>query len=475
MRTLDSYDEIKRKVIDEGYDCGTGSWAVVCDKIKMELNEYGEYVPNLASKEEITQRELDLLQQVSQVANDKVNEDVISKELYEDIPNIHYDSRLGYYLDTYVGHVLEGDFRKNASSGGFGTWIFKELFDRNEIDGVIHVKQSKSDKRLFDYAISTNLEEIKEGAKTKYYPVEFSNVLQEVKDRGGSYAFIGLPAHVMELRLLMKQDSDLNDRIKFIVGLICGHQKTSKFADFLAWQCGVEPGKLKDINFRYKIENQPANQYGIEIYSENDEGKDIVVRKQMKELFGVDWGQGFFKVKGSDFTDDVMNETADITLGDAWLPEYTTDSSGNNVIIVRNVAIKTIIDEGINNNKIKVDKVSKDKIFASQESHYRHTHDELSYRLEKKVRMGKWVPHKRVAPSSIQIPFVRKRIQDTREEITQKSKEYFYEAENKNDLQLFISKMTPLTKKYKNLYRVEKIRKKGFLGIMKSLYNKIVK
>ncbi|MCG3561936.1 DEAD/DEAH box helicase, partial [Klebsiella pneumoniae] len=58
-----------------------------------------------------------------------------------------------------------------------------------------------------------------------------------------------------------------------------------------------------------------------------------------------------------DFTDDVMNETADITLGDAWLPEYTMDSEGNNIVIIRNPIIKRIVEKALTEGRIKLDEI----------------------------------------------------------------------------------------------------------------------
>ena len=118
----------------------------------------------------------------------------------------------------------------------------------------------------------------------------------------------------------------------------------------------------------------------------------MTIVKPTKELLGQNWGQGYFKTKASDFTDDVMNETADITLGDAWLPEYTKDSKGNNVIVVRNPVIDDLIREGIESGRLNLDVVDKETIFRSQAAHYRHTHDELAYRLYKKDKLNQWQP-----------------------------------------------------------------------------------
>jgi coenzyme F420 hydrogenase subunit beta len=132
----------------------------------------------------------------------------------------------------------------------------------------------------------------------------------------------------------------MRSRIKFTVGLICGHQKSSKFAEFLTWQVGFKPEEVTFIDFRKKLLDRPADEYGIEISGIRD-GVEVTVIKPISELFGQDWGQGYFKVEASDFTDDVFNETADITVGDAWLPKYNSDSKGTSVIIIRNKTIES--------------------------------------------------------------------------------------------------------------------------------------
>src|SRR5699024_3680323 len=122
----------EKKVFSEA----SGTCAVVDNNIKMELNESGLYEEKVFKKDDY---ELNpLVQLVSPILNKEVNELHISNKLYDNVDEINYDKRIGYYTSLYAGHVNEGDYRENASSGGMGTWIFKELFDKNLIDGVIH-------------------------------------------------------------------------------------------------------------------------------------------------------------------------------------------------------------------------------------------------------------------------------------------------------------------------------------------------
>jgi coenzyme F420 hydrogenase subunit beta len=464
--------KVKEFNLKKIYSEASGTCAVVDENIKMVLNEYGIYEERELMNDDY---EIDpIVEYVSPNLNKEVDESKIAKILFSKIDDINYDKRIGYYKSLYAGHVSEADFRENASSGGMGTWIFKELFDRNLIDGVIHVKENphKSSSIMFQYDISRSIEEIRAGAKTKYYPVELSKVLKTVKEVPGRYAIIGIPGFITAIRLLAEKDEVIKERIKYTVGLICGHQKSSKFAEALAWQVGIKPGNLKKIDFRKKCSDQPANNYAVEMSGMID-GKEVTIVKPTKELLGQNWGQGYFKAIASDFTDDVMNETADITLGDAWLPEYTKDSMGNNVVIVRHPEIDKLIKEGIKTGRLNLDIVDTETIFRSQEAHYRHTRDELAYRLYKKEKACEWRPQKRIQ-SSQRIPFLRRKVQDLREEISAQSHIVYKKAVELDDLDYFKTEMGKLSKKYNQLYRLMSIQKKGLVGIMKAIFRKII-
>src|SRR5690625_2972902 len=187
----------------------SGVSAVLNDKIKIELNEYGNFEENVYLNEN---HDLDpMVEYVSPSFNKEINESDIAKKLYNNINEINYDKRIGYYTSLYAGYVNEGNYRENASSGGMGTWIFKELFEKDLIDGVIHVKENidKGSPVMFHYDISRSIDEIRAGAKTKYYPFEFSKVLTDVKESPVRYARIGIPSCTIAIRLLADEDTDI--------------------------------------------------------------------------------------------------------------------------------------------------------------------------------------------------------------------------------------------------------------------------
>ncbi|NBK08307.1 hypothetical protein D1835_04715 [Enterococcus asini] len=422
------------------------------------MNSFGEYETYIKKEKEVfTEYELDSLKEVNCLLS-QFNETDLGKELFSEIESINYDSRIGYFQNLYIGHVAEGEYRKNASSGGFGTWIFTELLRLGYIDSVIHVKKSTNSDKLFEYSISKTMNDIIQGAKTKYYPVELSEVLKIIKTTPGKYAVIGLPSFIMELRLLSKQDTNINDRIKFYIGLVCGHQKSTKFTDLLGWQCGIKPGDIQSIDYRKKLDYGPSSSYAVEVQGLVD-GKMETVVKEMKQIYGGDWGKGLFKVRASDFSDDVMNETADITLGDAWLREYTKDNKGNNILVVRNTIIDEIIQNAMAEGRIKLTPTDSDTIQRSQMSHYRHSQDELGYRLYKLNKKKKWIPTKRIEPSK-DISFARKRIQDLREKYCELTPIFFEKAMELDDFEYLKKQLRIYDLEYSFFYKLIDLNRK---------------
>lgn len=461
--------------IEGGYSVQSGVYGAVNKNVKTSLNEYGQYQADVSK---LSKKELDELAKVSAMVNSDLNESVLGKKLFGKTKDIKHDKVLGYYTDLYAGYVATSDYRANASSGGIGTWLLEQLLEKKLIDGVIHVipTDPKNDGILFKYTISKTPKAIKTGAKSRYYPGDLSEVLKTAKKSGGKYAITGIPSFITELRLLAEHDPEFKKLIAFTIGLVCGHQKSTKYAEALAWQHGIKPGDLISVDFRKKVEGQPSNRY-ISEFTGKINGKIKTITKDQDELFASNWAHGMFKSKLSDFTDDAFNELADISLGDAWLPEYTKDSKGNNVIIVRNKVIADIIKAGIKNKTLALDELTPQRVVKSQSGLVHHNQDELPYRLHKKDAALLWRPKKRVEASN-SLPRLRKQVQDIREQIAVDSHTVYKKAVELNDWNYFKDTMKPLVRKYAATYRLvslHKAAKKGPVFLSKKVVSKVAK
>ncbi len=442
---MHSYRDLKEKVIDNGYCIGCGACVSEGDvKGTNKLDPYGMYKPSFDQ----------LNSPVSDVCPffTSRNESELGEMLFSGFEDIKRNEFIGFYLETYAGHVIEDDFRKLGSSGGFATWILSRLLEERLIDAVIHVKPSGKKGILFEYGISSNLEEVRNGAKSRYYPVEFSEVLDEVRKNRKKYAFVGIPCFVKAMRLLCTSDKEIADRVTFFVGLVCGHLKSSCFSEMLAWQKGVKPEDLRTIDFRWKYPSGLASEYGIRISGEKN-GEMVTLTEKASDFYGYNWGYGFFKYKACDYCDDVVSETADVSVGDAWLPEYVTDSGGTNVIIIRNPVIKKIVDQGIKERALKLDVLDPGVVVKSQEAGFRHRRDLLAYRIALLEMEGKWYPPKRVEANTAGISERYKKITVLRMQLREKSHIAFEKALRADDFEVFRTEMKPLLQEYDRLYR----------------------
>lgn len=437
-----------QNIVNGGYCIGCGACNYTSkSKIPIILNKNMQYTAELSSIHELDEADATKTVNVCPFSNSGSSEDIIAADLYASGSKQHTD--IGYYKNLFIGHVVEGDFRSKGTSGGIITWMVTEMLNRDMVDRIIHVKAAEPnpDGILFKYAISSTAPEILAGAKSRYYPIEISEILQIVREQPARYAFVGLPCFVKAIRLLQRHDPLMVERIKFCIGLVCGHLKSAAFADCFAWQMGIQPGDLKEIDFRVKLPNRSAGDYGVYSKGSHKEGTHPT-----RQLMGGNWGYNFFRNTACDFCDDVFAETADVAVGDAWLPDYESDGGGNSVIVVRNSALGVLIQEGNKSNRLNLDIATREQFSASQAGGLRDRREGLAYRLLRKGRAGVWHPSKRVNPTSHGIPPFRRLIYILRSEAGKASHRYWPEAVKRNDLEWFVRKMSRLTNNITRCY-----------------------
>lgn len=371
-------------------------------------------------------------------SNDAVNEDVIARELFSSPAT---DKRIGVIDAIFAGRVAEGENIELSSSGGMTSWLTLKLLEAGRIDGVIHVAASSDDGALFEYVVSTTPEELRHRRKSQYYSTSLGDVVRQIRGDGRRYALVGVPCFVKAARLLARQDEVFRGQLALCIGLVCGHLKSSGFAELLAWQVGVEPKELAKVDFRVKRAGEDAADYGFSAWRRGDPTPKT---KATRQLLGGNWGHAMFQLKACDYCDDVFAETADVAFGDAWLPQYASDWRGTNVIVSRRPEITQLIQDGQRRGEIFLETLSADDAARSQAGNYRHRWDGLSLRLADDVAKKRWVPIKRIAPGSRPVTRSRARIIRLRRRLAELSHVSFAEAKATGSLAVFESAVRPI-------------------------------
>jgi coenzyme F420-reducing hydrogenase beta subunit len=331
------------------------------------------------------------------------------------------DTHTGTSIVNYAGYVSEDEFRINASSGGMTSWVAAELFRKGLVDGIAHVFASASpqtDGKLFKYQISRNEEEIRNGARSRYYPIELSEVLSNIFNTPGKYAVIAVPCMIKAVHLLRMRNAIFHERICFTLGLFCGHMKSARFVESFARQMKIPVSEVMSIDFRSKRPDKPANWYNAKFYMNNGTEHN----RDWWHMADGDWGAGFFMNNACNYCDDVTGETADVSFGDAWVKPYSSDGMGNNVVVVRSKVISDLIAAGIGENRLKLVPVSDEFVKETQAAGFRQRREGLSYRL---TWIKKGIKPKKRVPPSMDIAKERKKIYRMRYKISEYSHKIF--------------------------------------------------
>ncbi|HQS99169.1 MAG: hypothetical protein B7Y26_11615 [Hydrogenophilales bacterium 16-64-46] len=437
-------------VIENGYCIGCGACAAMPEKAyRMVETEHGTLVAQAVLDDVSAKLRAGKVCPFSDVS---ANEDMLGQTQFASYTQHH--PKLGYWHNIYAGHVQAGAFRERGSSGGMGSWLSERLLASGMVDAIVHVKSrtAKPGELLFEYAISRSSDEVPAGAKSRYYPISLEGVIQTVLQQPGRYAFVGIPCFIKAVRLYAMENPGFSSCVRYCIGLVCGHLKSRGFAEFLGWQLGIPPDRLNGFDFRKKIEGRGANRYGAEAVGEID-GQQVSRSAPMQTLFGQDWGMGLFKPNACDYCDDVVAETADITIGDAWLPQYVNDSRGTNLIIVRHPDFVKLIEDGQLQAEIGLDRLEPDDAIRSQGSGYAHRREGLAYRLWLADQAGRWRPRKRVEAAQGLHGDVFERRHRLRLQLAQESHQAFLDAKQAGDIQLFFKRITPLAEQYRDLSR----------------------
>ena len=404
-----------REIVASGLCIGCGGCTTLAPAAEMRWNANGHLQPATPKPWPAPER----FAQVCPFSPTAANEDVIAAERFPEAP--HGDALIGRYAGAYVGHVDEGAFRMGGSSGGMVSWVAAELLRRGLVDGVAHVtprSRDEGDGRLFGYRVSRDVEQLREGAKSRYYPVELSSVLREIAEVPGRYAVVGIPCFIKAVNLLRRENPLFAERITHTIGLFCGHMKSAAMVDSFAMQLGAEPDAVAAIDYRLKNPDRPANWYTAQLTLQDGSTR----QQDWWHLVDGDWGSGFFMNSACNFCDDVVAETADIAMGDAWVEPYSSDGKGTNVVIARSPLMLELVRDGIAEGRLQLSEVDHAFVSQTQAAGFRQRREGLAYRLAK-ARLAVQ-PVKRVAPSTA-MPARRKLIYRMRQAISHGSHRAF--------------------------------------------------
>lgn len=396
---------VRVNVVAEGLCIGCGTCAGVCPSncLQMRSNQFGEYNP--VETEGCT--ECGLCAKVCPFGTGNPNETAIAMELYGGVPGIGKRIECGHYLSSFVGYSAVDRQRVNGASGGLATWTLETLLRQGTVDRVICASPNPDPEKLFRYAVVDTPEQLRACAKSCYYPLEMSEVVQYAMANEGRYAVVGLPCFLKAIRLAEMRNPRLRERIVFHAGLVCGKLPGKSFAEYVIKLAGGDLSKVEQISFREKHGSVNACDmiftYRYRAGSDQPDGS-----VHWDDGYGQAWNSGCFKNNACNYCDDIFAEVADCVFMDAWLRPYLEDPKGTSFVLARTKQADDLLRFGISHGELALSEASIDRCIMSQAVVVQSKRRSLEVRLHLDRLAGRRSPRKRVwaaadsAPQEIQ-------------------------------------------------------------------------
>ena len=304
------------------------------------------------------------------------------------------DPLLGNCLTCYVGHSNDIYIRHNSSSGGIVTQLLIFALEKGIIDGALVTKMKQNQPLEPEPFIARTKEEIISASKSKYCPVPANVALKQILKENGRFAVVGLPCHIHGIRKAELLNPELREKIVLHVSLMCSHMVNFLGTEFILKKLHVPKGQVSSLSYRGK--GWPG---AMTIKLKNSYSFSIPLIGSWDSYWPI-FSSFFFTPTRCALCPDQTGELADISLGDAWLPEFRSDKIGESIIITRTKTAETMLSEMASSKLITLREISPEKVKQSQLLNLKFKKDDLSTRLNVIKFFGRQVPQFIPAQSS---------------------------------------------------------------------------
>jgi len=308
-------------VVENGLCTGCGTCVGLCPQsaIKMVKNKrQGIYIPQLY-KEKCNQCGICL----KACAGQSLDFNQLNRQIFGKLPE---DNLAGNFLNCYTGYATNETVRYNSASGGLVTALLISAREQGIINGALVTRMSKDRPLEPEPYIAATNDEIIAAAKSKYCPVPANIAIRQILEKDGKYAVVGLPCHIQGIRKAEATNQTLSDRIVLHIGIFCSHTNTFPMTDFILRRYKINKKDILSLN--YRGEGWPG-------------AMTIQMKNGTKRIIPLDdysnyHQMGLFSPSRCGLCCDQFAELADVSMGDAWLPEITSrDKIGTSVVVTR--------------------------------------------------------------------------------------------------------------------------------------------
>lgn len=334
--TAKTFDDLKRDIIDTGLCTRCGTCVAVCREQVISFDDpLGACLPKRNGSCESCDGICYEVCPGQQVSWPELNHYV-----FGDNPPSYL---LGNYQRAYVGFATERLVRENAASGGVITAISLYLLESGQVDGVVTLKNDDVQPYRSVPQIATDRAAILGAAQSRYSISPLNTILNQLTDKTGEYAYVGLPTEIHSLRKLQQIGHPIGRRIRYVIGSYCGN-----ILHFTAIQSFLARNGVHDLSqvasLKYRAGEWPGR---LEIRLMD--GRVLAIKK-----FYANYLIPFHIMQRCLLCTDLSSEFADISVGDGWSPAYEDHRKGWSIVIARTADGVRLLSEMTTNGLLEL-------------------------------------------------------------------------------------------------------------------------
>jgi coenzyme F420 hydrogenase subunit beta len=312
----------------------------------------------------------------------RVDFESLNMEAFGKLPS---DWSTGECLNCHVGHSNDQNLRFNAASGGLASQILISALEQGLIDGALVTRMNPERPLESEAFVARSRKEILAASRSKYCPVAANIALKDVLRLEGRFAVVGLPCHIHGVRKAERLYPALRKKIVLHVGLMCSHMVSFSGTEFVVGKLNVDTGRVLDISYRGK--GWPGS-----MTVKSKDGSVSVALVGSWHSYWPIFSSFLFTPLRCAMCPDQLAELADISLGDAWLPEFRGDRVGMSIMVTRTRFAEDLLRSMKLEGKISLSPVSLVKVKRSQAVNQRFKKDDFSTRLALLRMFGRQTP-----------------------------------------------------------------------------------
>lgn len=383
------WDALKREVIDAGLCTQCGS----CVGLEKGVLGFTDPVDSLPAKVDGTRkvRETTFYACPGRYFSfPETNEYVFGKQ-----PE---NSLLGNYSRLYIGYARDESIRTHCSSGGVISASLIHLLQTGKIDGAVVLRMSREKPYVPEPFVAKTPAEILEAAQSKYIVTPVNILLDQLEKFNGKLAYVGLPEHVASIRKLQRIRHKAVKSITYIIGPYSGTiLQISALRSFLRSHGVGSLEEIKELSFR-------AGEWPGRLEIKLRDGHILAIKK-----FYYNYLIPFYIAPHALLSTDLTNEFTDISVGDAFSPEYEKLGKGFSVVVTRTAQGQALIEEMERDGIVCLQNISADKAIQMHSHMLDFKKRGAFIRMARRKRRGFQVPELDYFPSFV--PFTRKAIE----------------------------------------------------------------